>query len=125
MSTRRTKFDWHRSVLSDERFTMAQRAVLAYLLHVVTGPDLRTTFTLAQKRLVPLLHTSEPTVNGAFARERELGYLMVVAEHKRGTKRGDTFHLSMPADAVKATQIPLVTSDELTQIPLVTGPKNL
>jgi hypothetical protein len=75
--------------------------------------------------LVPLLHTSEPTVNGAFSRARELGYLTVVAEHKRGTKRGDTFHLSMPADAVKATQIPLVTSDELTQIPLVTGPKNL
>jgi hypothetical protein len=122
VSTRCTKFQWHKAVSRDARLTPGQRVVLGYLIHVVTGPRLGT-FAIPQETLATMLGIGKTVVGESFVRAKKLGYLTLVAERKPGVggNQGDTLRLSMPIDAPASSP---ESGDDSTESPTASSPES-
>lgn len=77
------KFAWMARVAEDDRLSDAARLILVYIANQnVRGPE--DTFCVRQATVAANLHKKRQTVGEALAKARELGWLELARERKRG-----------------------------------------
>ncbi|TEA06272.1 hypothetical protein [Mycobacteroides salmoniphilum] len=93
------KWKWFDLVVADSRIPAGEKIVLVrqVVKAVLNGGD---TFRVRQQLVAASTATNERTVQRAYKRAIELGYLELVAERLRGSEgKSDTYRLLMPADS--------------------------
>ncbi|WP_100474421.1 hypothetical protein [Mycobacteroides abscessus] len=93
------KWKWFDLVVADPRIPAGEKIVLVrqVVKAVVNGGD---TFRVRQQLVAASTATNERTVQRAYKRAIELGYLELVVERLRGSKgKSDTYRLLVPADS--------------------------
>jgi hypothetical protein len=95
------KWQWFDAIYAEERFSGAEKAVLGWLAAkaVFTGRDI---FRIRQSTVAARTGEGERTVQRAYKRARDLGYLTVVGQRERGLYgKADEYRLMVPAETQK------------------------
>ncbi|OLT76603.1 hypothetical protein [Mycobacteroides abscessus] len=109
------KFRYHSAVYSDPRLTLADKSVLGFTaIEFVHGDG--DTFCRRQETVAARVGTNVRTVQRAYKRGLELGYLELITKRQRGRghTRADEYRIQVPAGCAATPKI----DDTMSGIPI-------